>query len=1343
MALRRQTLLLLSALVLCLVPLALVPRQVAAAPTYFYVDTTADNATAGGCSVGANGDCSLRQAITAANNHQPATDTKVISFDYYTNGTITTTGAIFVLDSLKAPLPAVAVSNVQIIATTYYGFPLIQINGNGQPVGFQLAGSDGSISGLSLYGFTNFSTFPFLGSAIYIEGARNKVVTSFIGVDPNGDIVPTKQNVIGVLLNAGATGNVIGGVGGETVANFISGNTNNGVVILNSSGNFIQNNYIGLARQNKTTTIVPRPNVQYGIQVTTSGNGVSANNVIGGTDSGLANVIGSNGQAGILLSSLGTTGTLVQANYIGIDKLTNTNFANTGAGVLIENGANGNILGGTTTAPLVISGNTGYGVQVRTNGPVTSNNAVNATTFIGTGIGGTTAMPNALGGILVDDNITGTRIAGTGSDLRIAGNSGPGILVRGSANTSTSIATALVGVVPVVGTGTNPSSSLPNTGGGILIEDATAASVQSSTISGNSLFGLRLSRVFTSTVSGNFVGADLARTGSLPNAGSGIELFDVGNLTVDTNVVTGNLQLGVLVRGATNSNLLANTIVGNSAGGLLLETTGLSLTTGTNVYTNTISGNNLFGLRLSGTFTTTMRKNYVGLNTTFTDRWPNLGNGVEVFEARNTYATDTYVAGNIGTGILISGTNTVTTTFNNTVAGLVIGTNGFTVSKANSGPAIHVTGGASQTTLSSGTLGGDATTVAGPAGVQLDGTSAVTVTFLRIGWVPSTAVAASTPVPLPFGTGIMVTGPLSDIQILSNTLRYNQGPAITVTGNSKRVRMLGNGLSGNGSATALVGTSLLTARPATTDTGSAANPNHDIDPPPIDVTTFTDPLRLRVTDAGLIDGYVITSTVRTEAGVSPVSACISCTIQIFRPGPEASPTSGQGYETLLTYAVGGSALDAVGSFTADANGHFARQIYGGVGASGSQLLLIATDGFGNSSEYAIFPLSLGFTLTNLTGATSRGPGESATYTLRLNNTGSLDLTGLRLQTQGTLPAWGVTTNPVSNTLFTLTSPVQAGSSRLLTVTLTLPIGTNANAQPGLKDVTTVKVVKDSSTYSQAVTLETTVLPRPVLVVSPTVSLGSAKPGETVPHTHVIRNDGNVPVTISITETTIDDVGATGLWATTVSAHSYTIASGGEARVGVEVTVPSGAQVLKANGDPVQAITYLTATVPLSPTGGFGPITLPFSATTQVAIEPDALITDGNQVQDGAATKTTIFTHYVQNLSNRATQFCFVWSTTPGDSTVTFQSLNRDVVIDANGCFSLDTVTDVAARRYQSLQFEARVLVDQRSLPGDTETVTFAVREQTTQLLIGPGVTDRVNVIYGIMLPRIYLPLIAR
>ncbi|NTU79732.1 MAG: right-handed parallel beta-helix repeat-containing protein [Chloroflexales bacterium] len=1342
---RRQMLLLLSALALLLYPFALAPRAVEAAGDYT-VDTTADLSFDSGTAIGTycltSGppDCSLRRAIGEANRDG------IPSQIFVASNLITAGVATFPITS---GLGSLIISAPDLTIDARPTPPLtgvrVRIDGAGATFpGLKITSRNVTIYGLSITGFTG--QLAPQGAGVLIEGpgaTGNTISDNFIGVLPDG--ATTAGNLYGVRITGGASNNTI-------TRNTIGASDIAGVSIENSGTNTVSSSSIGIGVGD-----VALRNGEAGIIIASTGVATSTGNIIGGVSPGLANTISGNGpagrndRAGILLTGAGTTGNFIRANQIGINGLGTTAVPNSGDGIRVESGASNNTIGGTAT-PLVISGNNGYGIRITGTGSIS--NTVSSGVYVGLNGSRDGPLGNALGGIAVDSGASATRIDGS----TIAGHtSTPGVLITGTGVTGTVISSSFIGRVPNP-TGTGDFLSLPNLVG-VQILGAGSTSILTTTIGSNTQAGVQVQSTSPVTVSASTIisntqagvlldgtSGSLVRTSIISgNLQSGLVLSGTLNTTVFTNTVAANSQTGVLVRGAGGTSVLSNTITGNGAGGLLLETAGLSVTTGTNVYTNTVSGNSLFGLRLSGAVTTTLRRNYVGLNPAHNDRLPNTGNGVEVFDSRNTYATDTYVAGNTGAGIVISGTGTLSTTFNNTVAGLSDGGTGFIVSEANAGPAVRITGGALQTSLSSGTLAGDATTAAGPPGVLIEGTSTITVSLMRIGWVTTTISPSSPPISHPFGAGISVTGTLSNVNILTNTLRYSQGPAIAVTGNAGRVRMLGNGLSGNGAGIALAGTSVLTARPpaADTPTASLTNPNHDIDPPPVDVTTFSDPLRLRVGDTGVIDGYVITSTVRTEAGVSPVSACISCTIQVFRPGPEASPTSGQGYETLLTYPVGGNAIDATSSFSVNDNGRFTRQIYGGLGAPGAQLLLIATDGFGNSSEYSAFPVSTGFSLTNLTGPTSHAPGDVVTYTLRLSNTGTLDVTGLKLQTQGTLAGWGVSTDPVTNTVFTLPTPLEAGTSRLITVTLTLPRGPNPNVQAGITDVTTVTVIKDSGALSQAVRLETTVLPRPVLVVSPTVSLGSARPTETVPHTHVIRNDGNVTVTLGIAETTIDDVGATGLWATSVNTRSFILVPGGEARVRIDVTVPEGAQVDKPGGGLVEAITYVTATVPLSPTGGFGPITALFSDTTRVDLDPDALITDGNQEQDGAAGQSSTFTHFVQNLSNRATRFCFVWSTNLG-SRVSFRSLNADIAIDSNGCFNLDTVTDVQAKRYQSMQFQAIVLVDRRGLPGSTETLSLTVREDTTKVTIGSAtVTDRINVIYGLVQPRIWMPLLRR
>ncbi|MEI8164950.1 MAG: right-handed parallel beta-helix repeat-containing protein, partial [Chloroflexales bacterium] len=1071
MAPRRQTLLLLAALVLLLVPLVLVPRA-AAATTYYLVDTNTDAATTCATPTSPDSDCSLRRAIELANGDMSPS---VINFWTGISGQVITIADPNIgLPALNDPAGGTTINGATDLGST----PNIEINGNNSAASVLRITSAGNvINRVSVYGFS--ACINQVGGAVLIDGGRNNILSnSYIGLTLAG-AVPAAPTCNGVVLRGGATSNLLSG-------NTISGNLADGVLIQDASDNRLIGNRIGLAPTG--TTLIP--NQQNGVEVGTQSilPNQTLRNVIGSSITSEQNIISGNGPAssggafaGIRIFGINTLTTTVLSNYIGTDGIGSIDLGNNGNGVLISDGASGTSLQGANFLPLLISGNAGYGVRVTGAGV---KNTTITSAYVGVnGIGGdvvgpsylTATIRNDLGGIRVDSGPTNTSIVGGVERTIIAGNGGRGISIEGAATTTTRVEGALIGLVPISGAGT-PSASLPNVGGGVVVEDARSTSVLSNTISGNSLVGLRVSRALTTTVSGNLVGVNLAGTGSLPNVGSGIELFDAGNTTLATNIisgnqagvvlsntltttvfsntVTGNTLNGVLLHGATGSSVLSNTITANQAGGLLLETAVPTATTGTSIYTNTISGNPQFGLRLSGALTTTLRSNYVGLNLARTGTLPNLGNGIEVFDSRNTNATNSFVAGNSGAGIVISGTGTVSTTFNNTIAGLALVydglTSSFTLTATNTGPAVWITGGARQTTLSAGALGGGATPATpGPPGVRIENTSTVTVSSsIRIGWVPNGSASAS-PVARPFSTGISVTGMVSNVvidssllsynqgpgialtgvvsnvQILANTLNYNQGPgislpdsvsnvniltntlrfnrdaAIAVTGNAQRVRMLSNALSGNGAGISLARSSVLTTRPATSDTSTASltNPNHDIDPPPVDVTTFTDPLRLHVTDAGAIDGYVITSTVRTELGVSPVSACISCTVQIFRPGPVADATPNQGFETLLTYPVNGNAVDATPAFSVTDSGRFTRQIFGGLGTIGSQLLLIATDGFGNSSEYSVFTHTTGISLTNLTGPTSHAPGDVVTYTLRLTNMGSLDVTGLRLQTQ--------------------------------------------------------------------------------------------------------------------------------------------------------------------------------------------------------------------------------------------------------------------------------------------------------------------------------------------------------
>ena len=83
----------------------------------------------------------------------------------------------------------------------------------------------------------------------------------------------------------------------------------------------------------------------------------ASKNTIGGTVSGSRDVISGNNGDGVYISDGATTGTVVEGDYIGTDSTGSKALPNF-IGVVIQNGASDNTIGGTTaSARDVISGN--------------------------------------------------------------------------------------------------------------------------------------------------------------------------------------------------------------------------------------------------------------------------------------------------------------------------------------------------------------------------------------------------------------------------------------------------------------------------------------------------------------------------------------------------------------------------------------------------------------------------------------------------------------------------------------------------------------------------------------------------------------------------------------------------------------------------------------------------------------------------------------------------------------------------------------------------------------------------------------------------------------------------
>ncbi len=212
----------------------------------------------------------------------------------------------------------------------------------------------------------------------------NLVQGNKIGTDITG--TARLSNNIGISFGAGSGGDTTtfvassrNTIGGTTpgAGNLISGNQI-GVFISNTVnvGNTFQGNLIGT----DATGSYSLGNAQIGMLLINAGG-----NTIGGTTAGARNVISANLSVGLQMTGPGTTGNLVQGNFIGTD-ITGTRdhdplgqpLGNGQGGIFFEN-APANTLGGKQAgARNLISGNGFYGV--RANGSLAPATRSRATT---------------------------------------------------------------------------------------------------------------------------------------------------------------------------------------------------------------------------------------------------------------------------------------------------------------------------------------------------------------------------------------------------------------------------------------------------------------------------------------------------------------------------------------------------------------------------------------------------------------------------------------------------------------------------------------------------------------------------------------------------------------------------------------------------------------------------------------------------------------------------------------------------------------------------------------------------------------------------------------------------
>jgi CSLREA domain-containing protein len=267
-----------------IVPSLPAPPSALAAPETFVVNTTADSNN--GCDP-APGDCSLREAISAANANGNAGEFDRIEFNIPGQGVQTIRPT--------SPLPF----NLQRLIVDGYTQPGAQENtaaeGTNAVLLIELDGSQaGAAAGLVNSGgaamvVRGLAINSFAQQGIRSEGLNLDVEGSFIGTNAAGAAAKPNGGV-GVLAEAGAGGSTvsIGGQPGQVAKrNLISGNAGGGI----STGSLnpkIGNNLIGTDRSGNR----PLPNERFGVQLRAAGE--VTNNAISFNGGNGVNVTGNN-----------------------------------------------------------------------------------------------------------------------------------------------------------------------------------------------------------------------------------------------------------------------------------------------------------------------------------------------------------------------------------------------------------------------------------------------------------------------------------------------------------------------------------------------------------------------------------------------------------------------------------------------------------------------------------------------------------------------------------------------------------------------------------------------------------------------------------------------------------------------------------------------------------------------------------------------------------------------------------------------------------------------------------------------------------------------------------------
>ena len=392
-----------------------------------------------------------------------------------------------------------------------------------------------SIPGAGVHTINLATPLPAITVPITIDATTQTGYTNAPLIVLNGSGAGAK--VDGLDLSAGNTT-----VKGLDIVNF----TGAGISISAAGGDVIENNYIGV----NSTGGVAAGNGGDGVAVLYNANkNTILDNVISGNTGNAIRLDGSN-----FPSNPGTSGNVVQGNFLGTNATGSAIVPNKGDGLYVNYAPNTTIGGTTAATRNIISGNAN-GMELF----LGSDNSVIEGNYIGTDVTGTKALGNIRTAVITGDGIvlrgiSNSIIGGTapGAGNLISGNQYDGIdsFVIGSSNIT------IQG--NIVGADVTGTKALGNANDGVYVSGPSIVQIggiqpgAGNLISANGGDGINtFSAANQFTIQGNLIGTDITGTKRLGNSKDGVFLWSASDVLVGgtvpaaANIIASNGNNGI------------------------------------------------------------------------------------------------------------------------------------------------------------------------------------------------------------------------------------------------------------------------------------------------------------------------------------------------------------------------------------------------------------------------------------------------------------------------------------------------------------------------------------------------------------------------------------------------------------------------------------------------------------------------------------------------------------------------------------------------------------------------------------------------------------------------------